>query len=178
GLDCSVSVVKVLIDVEDLVLGMAVHCGEVEISRSLFDKREIEHVLLWNAMISGYAKSGFAEEAIELFLNMKYMNLKPDSVTVGSAILASAHMGELARWMDGYIINSYGRVKKNGLQKDLGYSLIEINGMHQEAGYAPDTESILHDLNYEDKEHALCNHSERLATAYGLIVTPLGPLLE
>ncbi|KAK6918929.1 Pentatricopeptide repeat [Dillenia turbinata] len=421
-----VSVIKALTDVEDLEQGMAVHgnvlkmglelehdlaialtamyakCGEVEIARSLFDKRKIEHVLLWNAMISGYAKSGFAEEAIELFKNMKYVNLKPDSVTVRSAVLASAHMGslELAKWMDDYISNSeykddiyvntalidmyakcgsvesaravfdraldkdvvvwsamimgYGLhgmgreainlfetmrqvgmwpndvtfvallnacnhsglvdegrfyfyrmkdygieprhqhyacvvdllgrsghleeaydfimdmpmepgvtvwgallgackihrnvklgeyaaeqlfeldpkitghyvqlsnlyassrlwtgvakvrilMKKKGLQKDLGYSLIEINGKLQvfrvgdkshpeskeifeelenlekrlrEAGYAPDTESIMHDLNYEDKEHALCNHSERLAIAYGLIRTPPGTTLR
>lgn len=96
-------------------------------------------------------------------------------------------------------------MKEKGLSKDLGYSLIEINGKLQgfrvgdkshpkcreifeelenlekrlkEAGFVPHTESVLHDLNYEEKEETLCSHSERIAIAYGLISTASGTTLR
>lgn len=421
-----VSVLRAYTDVEDLKQGKSVQscvikmgldfepdllvsltamyskCGLVSVARLLFDQMEIPNLILWNAMISGYAKNGYADEAVNLFRKMISKNLTPDSITVRATILACAHVGslELARWIDGYISKSeyrsdvfvntalidmyakcgsvdlarkvfdrttdkdvivwsamivgyglhgrgreaidlfnsmkqagvhpndvtfvglltacnhsglveegwgffqymtdYGikarhqhyacvvdllgragylnkahdfildmpiepgvtvwgallsackiyrhvplgeyaakklfaldplntghyvqlsnlyasarmwdRVQKiriimreNGLNKDFGYSLIEINGKLQafrvgdkshprskeifeelenlerrlkEVGFVPDTESVLHDLNYEDKEEMLCNHSERLAIAYGLISTPPGTTLR
>ncbi|XP_020165571.1 pentatricopeptide repeat-containing protein At4g14050, mitochondrial [Aegilops tauschii subsp. strangulata] len=42
------------------------------------------------------------------------------------------------------------------------------------AGYVPDTEFVLHDIDEEQKESSLLYHSEKLAVAYGLLVTPQG----
>ncbi|RVW24029.1 Pentatricopeptide repeat-containing protein, mitochondrial [Vitis vinifera] len=44
--------------------------------------------------------------------------------------------------------------------------------MTKEAGYVPDTSFALHDMDEEQKEYNLWNHSERLALAFGLINTP------
>ncbi|KAG2717132.1 hypothetical protein I3760_03G159000 [Carya illinoinensis] len=421
-----VSVLRAYTDVEDLQQGKSVHgcvikmgleyepdllisltsmyakCGQVTLARSFFDQMEIPNVILWNAMISGYAKNGFAEEAVDLFREMISNKIRIDSITVRSAILACSQVGslELARWMDDYIMRSeysddvlvntalidmyakcgsvdlarivfdrtldkdvvvwssmivgyglHGRgreaidlyyamkrdgvlpndvtfvglltacnhsglveegwelfhsmryfgieprhqhyacvvdllgragrldeaydfitnmpiepgvsvwgallsackiyrhltlgefaakhlftldpyetghyvqlsnlyasarlwnhvgkvrvlMKEKGLTKDYGYSLIEINGKLQafrvgdkshpryheiseeleklekrlkEAGFVPHAESVLHDLNYEETEETLCNHSERLAIAYGLISTPAGTTLR
>lgn len=41
-------------------------------------------------------------------------------------------------------------------------------------GYVPDTQLILRDIDEEEKELALCTHSERLAIAYGLLHMPAG----
>ncbi|KDP36381.1 hypothetical protein JCGZ_08650 [Jatropha curcas] len=98
-----------------------------------------------------------------------------------------------------------GLTREKGLNKDMGQSVIEINGKLQafrfgdksyprsseivdelvnlerslkEAGFFPHTESDLHDLNDEEIEETLCNHSERLAIAYGLISTPPGTTLK
>lgn len=421
-----VSVLRAYTDVDDLVQGKSIHgciikiglefepdlrialttlyakCGEVTVAKSLFNQMEVSNVILWNTMISGYAKNGCAEEAMQLFREMISKNIRPDSITVRSTILACARVGSLgqARWMDEYINNSdyrddvfvntalidmyakcgsvelahrvfnrilnkdvvvwsalivgYGLhgqgreaidlfyamkqagvgpndvtfvgiltacnhsglveegwnffhtmrhygieprhqhyacvvdllgragyleqayhfimkmpiephitvwgallgackiyrhvtlgeyaaerlfsldpfntghyvqlsnlyasvrlwsgvakvrvlMKERGLSKDLGYSMIEINGKLQAfrmadkshprskelfkelerlerrlkaAGFIPDTESVLHDLSYEDKEESLCNHSERLAIAFGLISTPCGTTLR
>ncbi|KAH7838564.1 hypothetical protein Vadar_028233 [Vaccinium darrowii] len=417
-----VSVLRAYTDVEDVEQGKSVHgcvikmglefepdlrigltamyakCGQVTVAKSLFDQMELPNVILWNAMISGYAKNGCAEEAVQLFREMMSKNIRPNSITVISSILACAQVGSLeqARWMDNYVNNTsyrddvfvstalidmyakcgsvelarkvfnqtrdkdvvvwsamivgyglHGRgkeaidlfhtmnqaqvhpndvtfiglltacnhsglvqegweffhkmkeyrieprhqhyacvvdllgragyldkaydfimkmpiepgvtiwgallsackiyryvilgeyaaerlfsldpsntghyvqlsnlyasvrmwngvakvrvlMRERGLSKDTGYSTVEINGKLQafrtgdkshprakeineeletlerrikEAGFVPDTESVLHDLNNEDKEESLCNHSERLAIAYGLISTPPG----
>ena len=96
-------------------------------------------------------------------------------------------------------------MEERGLSKDFGYSLIEVNGKLQvfrmgdnthpmskeifrkirdlegrlkEAGFTLDAESNLHDLSGEEMHESLCNHSERLAIAYGLITTPSGSMLR
>jgi len=41
----------------------------------------------------------------------------------------------------------------------------------KDAGYIPATRFVLHDMDEESKEDALLAHSERLATAHGLLTT-------
>jgi len=50
----------------------------------------------------------------------------------------------------------------------------ELRMMIKEAGYVADTTHSLHDIDEEQKEHNLWNHSERIALAFGLINTPKG----
>ncbi|XP_072977833.1 pentatricopeptide repeat-containing protein At3g12770 [Typha angustifolia] len=123
-----VSVLKAYTDVDDLEHGKSVHglvvkggfdneldllvtltamyakCGHVQIARSFFDQVTLPDVILWNAMISGYAKNGYAKEAVELFRRMIVRSVRPDSITIRSAILACAQVGslEVARWMEDY----------------------------------------------------------------------------
>ncbi|CAA6667566.1 unnamed protein product [Spirodela intermedia] len=55
-------------------------------------------------------------------------------------------------------------------EKDKIYGLIKgLAATLRESGYVPDTRFVLHDIEQESKEEALLAHSERLATAYGLI---------
>ncbi|KAJ7947972.1 Pentatricopeptide repeat-containing protein [Quillaja saponaria] len=50
----------------------------------------------------------------------------------------------------------------------------ELNFRLKDAGYQPDTNYVLHDVEDEHKETILSQHSERLAIAFGLISTPPG----
>ncbi|PKA50109.1 Pentatricopeptide repeat-containing protein [Apostasia shenzhenica] len=120
-----VSVLKAFTDVGDLEQGRCVHalalkfgledepdllvtltsmyakCGQVHTARYLFDQVPSVDVILWNAMISGYAKNGHADEAVVLFKKMITWKSRPDSITLRSAILACAQVGSLeaARWI-------------------------------------------------------------------------------
>ncbi|KAJ8431226.1 hypothetical protein Cgig2_032997 [Carnegiea gigantea] len=87
-------------------------------------------------------------------------------------------------------------MKKRRLRKHVGYSIIEIdhktclfsmgdkshpetNEIYRylddlmrkisEAGYVPAQESVLHELEEEEREYALRYHSEKLAIAFGLL---------
>lgn len=101
GLDCEP-------DLRVALTTMYAKCGQVVVARLLFDQMRTVDVILWNAMISGYAKNGFADEAVELFRMMISSNIKADSITIRCAILASAQVGslEVAIWMDKYVANS------------------------------------------------------------------------
>ena len=51
-------------------------------------------------------------------------------------------------------------------------NLSEIYKQLRIAGYVPNVSSELHDLDSEGKESALTYHSEKLAIAFALLVTP------
>ena len=92
-------------------------------------------------------------------------------------------------------------MQERGIRKEPGVSWIEISNKvhrfvvgdrsHPEAekiydvlnnlskklkaeGYIPDTRLVLLNIDEEQKVHALCAHSEKLAIAYGLMHTPRG----
>eukprot|EP01018_Ginkgo_biloba_P009349 Gb_05354 [translate_table: standard] len=68
-------------------------------------------------------------------------------------------------------------VARDRLHPELGaiYSKIEELMEHmKKAGYVPDTNLVLHDIQEEQKEDILSHHSEKLAIAFGLIKTPTG----
>uniref|UniRef100_A0A0D9X873 DYW domain-containing protein n=1 Tax=Leersia perrieri TaxID=77586 RepID=A0A0D9X873_9ORYZ len=57
-------------------------------------------------------------------------------------------------------------------QAEIYEKLDEINKHLRIAGYVPNVSSELHDLDSEGKECALAYHSEKLAIAFALLVTP------
>eukprot|EP00249_Psilotum_nudum_P023602 c28935_g13_i2 orf=32-1021(-) len=56
--------------------------------------------------------------------------------------------------------------------------LKRLNAQIKEEGYVPDTKLVLHDVAEDQREYLICQHSEKLAIAFGLISTPPGTLLR
>eukprot|EP01018_Ginkgo_biloba_P011341 Gb_31474 [translate_table: standard] len=57
-------------------------------------------------------------------------------------------------------------------QSEKIYAMLEtLSAKMEEAGYVPNTNFVLHEVEEEIKEHMLCSHSEKLAIAFGLIST-------
>ncbi|KAK8952233.1 Pentatricopeptide repeat-containing protein [Platanthera zijinensis] len=128
--------------------------------------------------------------------------LKLDDQNVGCNILLSNIYAAHGRWND--VAKVRRTVNDGGLRKDPGVSSIELNGtvhefvmgdashpqireIHEmigemkrelkEAGHVADTSVVLLNVGEEEKESALCFHSEKLAIAFGLISTePRAPL--
>ncbi|KAL6185123.1 hypothetical protein ACLB2K_041258 [Fragaria x ananassa] len=48
----------------------------------------------------------------------------------------------------------------------------------ERAGYVPNTNEVLQDVEEEQKKYLLCHHSERLAIAFGIISTPAGTTIR
>jgi pentatricopeptide repeat protein len=57
-------------------------------------------------------------------------------------------------------------------------ALHELDRQMREVGYVPDTTFVLHDVEEQQKEQSLCQHSEKLAIVFGLISTPLGTVIQ
>ncbi|OVA05194.1 Pentatricopeptide repeat [Macleaya cordata] len=59
--------------------------------------------------------------------------------------------------------------KKNDLSDEIYSFLDELGEKMRLAGYLPDTDFVLQDVDQEEKEHVLCSHSEKLAVAFGVL---------
>ena len=119
---------------------------------------------------------------------------KPENYVLVSNLFAGS-----GKWDDVRMVR--GRMKDIGLQKDAGCSWIEVGGKVYDfligdemlpelkevretwrslevkissIGYTPDTSSVLHDLEEEDKIGILRGHSEKLAISFGLLKTAKG----
>eukprot|EP01018_Ginkgo_biloba_P004739 Gb_34695 [translate_table: standard] len=64
---------------------------------------------------------------------------------------------------------------KSHPQSEQIYSILEtLSQQMEEAGYVPDTDFVLHDVEEEVKENLLYSHSEKLAVAFALVNTRPG----
>lgn len=68
-------------------------CGSIKHSHAVFTDAEKKNVVLWNTMISGFARHARPLEAMILFEKMQQMCLHPNEVTYVSLLSACAHMG-------------------------------------------------------------------------------------
>lgn len=59
-------------------------------------------------------------------------------------------------------------------QREIAEYLGELMGKIRERGYVPETGAVLHDMEDEEKEFSLADHSEKLAIAFGLLSLPEG----
>ncbi|KAI3927219.1 hypothetical protein MKW92_001974 [Papaver armeniacum] len=109
--------------VNNALIAAYAKCGSLRASNSIFDVMEMKTVNSWNAVIGGNAQNGDPRSALELFLQMVDSGIKPDLFTIGSLLLACAHLKSLR-----YGKAVHGFVVRNGLHLDsfIGVSLLSL----------------------------------------------------
>lgn len=80
--------------------------------------------------------------------------------------------------VDGVMNKFFTGDKSHGSWREIYRKLDEIRFRIKEYGYVAGTSYVLHDLGEEEKENALCYHSEKLAVAFGLISTSEGASIQ
>ncbi|XP_057859605.2 pentatricopeptide repeat-containing protein At1g09410, mitochondrial [Cryptomeria japonica] len=86
GLEPSVFVGSALVD-------MHAKCGRIEDARKVFEKMPDRNVVLWTAMIGGYALNGCGKEALQIFKAMRESGTKPNHITFAGVLAACCHAG-------------------------------------------------------------------------------------
>ncbi|GMI65618.1 CHLORORESPIRATORY REDUCTION22 [Hibiscus trionum] len=126
-----------------------------------------------------------------------------DATNPGIYVMLSNIYAEARRW--DAVDHIRGLMRRRGLKKTPGYSLIEVGKqLHaffagedshpnsdeinqilenlkselEASGYVPDTSCVLRDVDEAMKIKSLWRHSERLAIAFGLLRTPEGSLIR
>ncbi|XP_004487108.1 putative pentatricopeptide repeat-containing protein At3g08820 [Cicer arietinum] len=96
GLHRNVFVATSLVD-------MYAKCGSMEEARCVFDGMVEKDVVCWSAMIHGYASNGLPREALELFFEMRKVNVRPDCYAMVGFLSACARLGalEMGIWAKG-----------------------------------------------------------------------------
>ncbi|KAL0390523.1 UNVERIFIED_CONTAM: Pentatricopeptide repeat-containing protein ELI1, chloroplastic [Sesamum calycinum] len=75
------------------LIDMYSKCGSLENARMVFDGIEDKDVIVYNAMIGGYAIHGLTHDALKLFEEMSRLGVRPTDVTFIAVLSACAHGG-------------------------------------------------------------------------------------
>ena len=150
---------------------------------------------VWGALLGACRIHGNVE--MGKVASQKLFELDPENV--GYYVLMSNMYAKVGKWDGVHEVRSL--VRRQNLQKIPGWSSIEVkrsvnvfysgnqtepHPQHEEIqaelrnllakmraiGYIPDCSFVLQDVEEDEKEQILNNHSERLAIAFGIINTP------
>ncbi|XVE68473.1 hypothetical protein DITRI_Ditri09bG0071100 [Diplodiscus trichospermus] len=154
---------------------------------------------IWSSLLSS-CKSYYALD-IGRKVAEKLFELEPNKAE--NYVLVSNLFAQSGKWDDVRRVRQ--RMKEIGQQKDAGRSWIELGGkvysflagnnsftgskeIHNmwrrleekicKIGYKPDTDSVLHELDEDEKIEVLRGHSEKLAISLGLLRTSKGQTLR
>ncbi|XP_045798014.1 pentatricopeptide repeat-containing protein At4g02750-like [Trifolium pratense] len=72
---------------------MYAKCGSIDAATEVFCTVPERNLITWNSMIAGYAANGRANQAINVFVQMRKMGFKPDNITFVSLLTACSHGG-------------------------------------------------------------------------------------
>ena len=72
-------------------------CGSLDNARKVFDVMAGKDVVAWNSMIIGYGIHGFGDEALQLFHDMCYVEVKPSDITFVAALTTCVHAGLVSK---------------------------------------------------------------------------------
>lgn len=75
------------------LISMYSRCGNIEASLQVFNEMEDCNIISWTAIITGYAKYGFAKRALKFFSDMLGAGVKPNEVTYVAVLSACSHAG-------------------------------------------------------------------------------------
>ncbi|KAL4583946.1 hypothetical protein LXL04_008532 [Taraxacum kok-saghyz] len=85
------------------ILDMYTKCGKMDTSWNQFNS-QYKDITSWNTLLTGYAKRGEGEKAIDLFNKMVKESVKPDGVTFISLLCACSRSGMVEKGLKYYNI--------------------------------------------------------------------------
>lgn len=182
------------------MIDLFARCGRLEEAQEFINQMPVEpDAIAWGSLLSACRVHKDAELAG--FAAERLLSIDPENSGAYSA-LANVYSSR-GRWQEA--AETWKLMRDRGVKKDKGFSWIHIknkvhvfgveDGLHpmregiyemaakiwveiKKAGFVPDTESVLHDVDEELKEKMLSLHSEKLAIAFGLMSTPENTVLR
>ncbi|XP_057771716.1 pentatricopeptide repeat-containing protein At3g09040, mitochondrial isoform X1 [Salvia miltiorrhiza] len=127
------------------LVDMYAKCGDIESSAQVFgEMTSKKDVILWNSMIVGYGKNGYAQDALKVFEEMKGADIEPDAVTFLGVLTACSHAGMVREGREIYdsMIGLHG-VKPRG---DHWACMVDLYGRW---GFLDEAEKFIHELGSE-----------------------------
>lgn len=174
--------------------------GKVDEAYGFIEKMTLQpNERVWGALLS--ACRVYSNMDIGLLAADRLFELAPKQS--GFYVLLSNIYAMAGRWEDVTMVRNI--MKSQGIKKLRGISNVELGcqvhtflagdqlhpqsaeiyseldvlmGKMKEAGYAPEIDSALHDVEEEDKEYHLAVHSEKLAIAFAILNTSPGTLIR
>ena len=116
-LDINIIVGNTLVD-------MYVKCGSLTRAQEVFDGLHDRNLVSWNALISGHAELGKAEEAIKCFERMQLDGVSPDGITFVCILKACSSLGATSKGIEIHVeIERQGLIERDIL---VGSTLVDM----------------------------------------------------
>ncbi|XVF64052.1 hypothetical protein PTKIN_Ptkin09bG0136000 [Pterospermum kingtungense] len=116
--------------------GLCIHClvanglismyskfNDIEAVFSLFSEMQEKPLISWNSIISGCMQAGRADDAMELFYQMKMCGHHPDAITIASLLSGCSKLGYL---QFGKKLHSFVLRNKLEVEDFIGTALIDM----------------------------------------------------
>ncbi|OVA06856.1 Pentatricopeptide repeat [Macleaya cordata] len=97
--------------------------GDKEKARLLFERMPEKNVVSWTTMVAGFSQNGDHQQALDMFFRMLDAGLRPNDLTIVSALSACARIGalEAGDWIHKYVSNN-----KFKLNRQIGTALVDM----------------------------------------------------
>ncbi|KAE8670764.1 putative pentatricopeptide repeat-containing protein [Hibiscus syriacus] len=94
------------LSVETSLFTMQSKCGSLEDSLKVFRSMPVHDNISWASMIAGFTEHGYAEEAVQMFRDMKSEGIRPDKITLSAILSACSSLYSLRKGKEihGYAI--------------------------------------------------------------------------
>ncbi|KAF4368568.1 hypothetical protein F8388_018692 [Cannabis sativa] len=83
------------ISIQNSLVSLYARCGSIQEAYLAFEKNDSKDNISWNALISGFAQSGYCEEALQVFSEMNRAGVKANLFTFGSTVSAAANLANV-----------------------------------------------------------------------------------
>ncbi|XP_015089440.1 putative pentatricopeptide repeat-containing protein At5g08490 isoform X2 [Solanum pennellii] len=94
---CHAYVIRAFLDNDVYLVGALVDvyskCATLKYAYKLFQSSPVKDLVMFTAMVGGYAMHGMGEEALGIFYHMLEMDFKPDHVIITTVLSACSHAG-------------------------------------------------------------------------------------
>ncbi|KAM0949325.1 putative tetratricopeptide-like helical domain superfamily [Dioscorea sansibarensis] len=127
------------------LIDMYSKCGDVNDSFLVFEElKDKQDAISWNSMIVGYAKNGYAGDALILFQRMQQSQVKPDDITFLGVLTACSHGGLVSEGHDLFdvMVNKYRITPRT----DHYACMIDLLGR---GGYLKEAEEFINELPFK-----------------------------
>ena len=108
--------------VANFLLKVYIRCGRLQDARQVFDQLLMKNVFNWTTMIGGYAEHDHANDALEVYNQMRQAGEQPNEITYLSILKACARPGYL-KWGKGI----HADITHSGFQSDIRVETALVN---------------------------------------------------
>ncbi|OAY76800.1 Pentatricopeptide repeat-containing protein [Ananas comosus] len=117
---------------------------EIDEAKKVFDEMPYRGIVSWGALIAGYERCGLFKEALVVSQDMLAEGVKPNQVTLTSALTACAQLGALdqGKWIHAYVERN--RLELNSF---VGTALIDL---YAKCGCVDDAFAVFEKLPRKD----------------------------
>ncbi|KAL1363850.1 hypothetical protein HN51_012012 [Arachis hypogaea] len=132
--------------IENTLIHVYAICAGVAVARRVFDEMPQRDRVAWNAMLAGYAKNGYWDEVVGLFLMMREQQsvVGFDDVTMITVLTACGRLVnlELGEWVRDY-------VEANGMMGNLSL-MTSLIDMYAKCGHVDKARTLFDQLKCRD----------------------------